>query len=126
MFGTDPSAPPLVVVDWQTLALGPGATDLAYLVGGALETDHRRDAERDLIEVYRNELDRRGVDYPIDTCLGDYALGALHGVMVAITATSVAEQTERGDALFTLMLNRHGRHALDLEALAQVDDQTDR
>jgi hypothetical protein len=46
--------------------------------------------------------------------------------VVAITATSVAEQTERGDALFTLMLNRHGRHALDLDALTLIDDQTDR
>ena len=41
--------------------------------------------------------------------------------MIAMSATVMAEQTERGDALFTLMLNRHGRHALDMEALARIE-----
>ena len=34
-----------------------------------------------------------------------------------LTATTLAERTERGDALFTQMINRHGRQALDLGAL---------
>ena len=42
-------------------------------------------------------------------------------VVVATTATIMAEHTERGDQLFTQMLNRHGRHALDLGALDLLD-----
>ena len=38
----------------------------------------------------------------------------------AANAARMAEQTERGDALFTLMLNRHGRHALDMGALDRL------
>lgn len=120
MFGVEPSAPPLAVVDWQTVGLGLGVTDVAYLLGGALEPRRRADAERDLLGVYREQLAHRGVDYPMDQCLSDYAIGSLHGVVIAIAATTMADRTERGDALFTLMLNRHGQHALDLNALDEV------
>lgn len=121
LYGVDPSAPPIAVVDWQTASLGLGATDVAYLIGGALEPDRRRRVEDDLVATYREHLQQRGVAYPEEQCRADMALGALHGVLVAITATTTAERTERGDALFTLMLNRHGRHALDLAALDVVD-----
>ncbi|WP_419944985.1 hypothetical protein [Candidatus Poriferisodalis sp.] len=40
--------------------------------------------------------------------------------MSAIAATTLVDRTERGDALFMLMLNRHGRHALDWQALDEV------
>lgn len=120
MFGVDAAAPPLVVVDWQTLGLGSGVTDVAYLLGAAVAPERRRRIERDMLARYVDELGRRGVDYAIEQCLTDYALGSLHGVVIAITATTMADQTERGDALFTLMLNRHGRHALDLEVLDHV------
>lgn len=120
LYGVDPSAPAIAVVDWQTASLGLGATDVAYLVGGALEPDRRRRVEDDLVATYREHLERRGVAYSEERCRADMALGALHGVLVAITATTTAEQTERGDALFTLMLDRHGRHALDLGSLDAV------
>jgi hypothetical protein len=57
-----------------------------------------------------------GIKHAYSACVV-VGVGDEHGVVVAITATSVAEQTARGDALFTLMLNRHGRHALDLALL---------
>ena len=120
MFGVEPSAPPLAVVDWQTVGLGLGVTDVAYLLGGALAPQRRADAELDLLGVYCELLAHRGVDYPMDQCLSDYAIGTLHGVVIAIAATTMADRTERGDALFTLMLNRHGRHALELNALDEV------
>jgi aminoglycoside phosphotransferase (APT) family kinase protein len=120
LYGVDPSAPPIAVVDWQTASLGLGATDVAYLIGGSLEPDRRREVEDDLVATYRDHLRGRGVTYPEERCRTDMALGALHGVLVAITATTTAERTERGDALFTLMLDRHGRHALDLGSLDLV------
>lgn len=120
MFGVADGAPPLAVVDWQTLGLGLGATDVAYLLGAAVTPERRRAIEHDMLDCYVDELGRRGVDYSMDQCLADYALGSLHGVLVAVTATTVAAQTERGDALFTLMLNRHGRHGLNLDALSRL------
>lgn len=120
LFGVEASAPPLAIVDWQTLGLGLGVTDVSYLLGGALEPGNRAGVERDLLGLYCELLARRGVAYPMDQCLSDYAIGALHGVVIAIAATTLADRTERGDALFTLMLNRHGRHALEWRALDEV------
>ncbi len=117
MFGTADAERPLVIVDWQTLRLGRGATDVAYLLGGALEPVRRADIEREMVETYRNRLSAVGVDYSVEQCLLDYALASFHGMAVAVAATLMADTTERGDALFTLMLNRHGRHALDWDAL---------
>ena len=120
LFGVAPDAPPIMVVDWQTLALGVGTTDIAYLLGAAIGADRRREIEHDMIDRYLVELAARGVDHPRDRCLEEYALGSLHGIFVAMAATTMAEQTDRGDALFTLMLNRHGRHALDMDALDRL------
>ncbi len=120
MFGTDASAPPMTTVDWQTLGLGLGVTDIAYLIGGSLEPARRREVEDKLLESYLMQLRQHGVVYDSQQCRDDYALAALHGLQIAVTATTVAKQTERGDALFTLMLNRHGRHALDIGSLDVV------
>lgn len=117
LFAVEADAPPIMVVDWQTLALGVGTTDVAYLLGAAISPERRRETEHHMIDRYLAELAARGVDHPRDRCLDEYALGSLHGLFVAMAATTMAEQTERGDALFTLMLNRHGRHALDMGAV---------
>ena len=35
-------------------------------------------------------------------------------IAVAVVASMLVQQTERGDAMFTAMAQRHARHALDL------------
>lgn len=120
LFGVTADAPPLAIVDWQTLALGHGVTDVAYLLGGAVDVERRRRIEGEVLADYVGQLRRRGVELPVEAARRDYALGSLHGIVIAISATAMAVTTERGDALFTLMLNRHGRHALDQEAPALV------
>ena len=129
MFGVRAGAPPLVVVDWQTLTLGHGATDIAYLLGAAVTPERRRSIEDDMLARYCDELARRGVDHHSSECCDHYALGSLHGVAIAVRATSMADQTERGDALFTMMINRHIRHAVDvgiLDRLASGDASNSR
>lgn len=121
MFGRSPSAPGLAIVDWQTLSLGRGVTDVSYLLGAAVTPERRRRIEHDMLARYCEELQRYEVDYRIDRCVDEYAIGSLHGVLTAIRATLTAARTERGDELFTLMLNRHGRHALDVGAVDRVE-----
>jgi hypothetical protein len=70
------------------------------------------------VEDYRRRLHAAGIEYSVDDCWRDYRLGTLHGIVITVIATVVAEQTERGDDLFTLMAARHGRHAIELDALA--------
>jgi len=121
LFATDPDSPSLAVVDWQTVGKGCGPTDVAYFIGGAFGPELRRQVERDLVEGYRQQLNAAGVAYSTEDCWRDFRWGTLHGVVVAMLATMMAAQTERGDRLFTLMLSRHAQHALDLDALGLVD-----
>lgn len=120
LFGRRGDAPPLAVVDWQTVTVGASVSDVAYLLGAAIEPARRRSIEHDLLAAYRDHLEDYGVDYPADVCWDEYALGSLHGVVVGILATLMASETERGNDLFALMLNRHAEHALDVDALDRV------
>ena len=57
----DPDGADVVAVDWQTLAVGPPARDLAYFLGTSLTVDDRRAAERELVAEYHAALCARGV-----------------------------------------------------------------
>ena len=116
MFGATPDAPPLVVVDWQTVTEGPAMWDLAYMIGGSFEPAQRAAVERDLLDDYRIRMAAAGVQYDANTLWHDYRLGSLWGVVMSVIATILAAQTERGDEMLTVMAQRHGRHALDLDA----------
>jgi hypothetical protein len=117
LFGNTTAAPPLAVVDWQTIFEGLGVTDVAYLLGGVFTPKERSAVEYDLLEDYRRRLALAGVTYSVEDCRRDYRWASLYGVVIGVTATVMAERTDRGDQLFTLMLNRHASHALDLGAL---------
>lgn len=117
MFGTTPEAPPLAVVDWQTVTDGNAMMDLAYLFGGCFEPKRRADVERDLLAEYLRRLHAAGVAYDADTMWHDYRLASLWGVVMTVIATILAAETERGNEMLTVMGQRHGRHALDLGAL---------
>lgn len=117
MFGVTPEAPPLVVVDWQTATEGAAMWDLAYMIGGSFEPAQRAAVERGLLDDYRARMQAAGVDYAADALWHDYRLGSLWGVVMTVIATLMAAQTERGDEMLTVMAQRHGRHALDLDVL---------
>lgn len=118
LFGHDEGAPPLVVVDWQTVNAGLAMNDIAYMIGGGFEPDRRAAVERSLVEEYRRRLVAHGIDYDADTCWRDYRVASVWGVIMTVIATVYAEETERGNAMLTAMGNRHGRHALDLDAVS--------
>ena len=120
MFGVSPDAPPLVVVDWQTANAGSAMWDLAYMIGGSFLPAQRAEVERDLLDDYRVRLGAAGVGYAADTMWHDYRLGSIWGVVMTVIATILAAQTERGDEMLTVMAQRHGRHALDLDALGSL------
>lgn len=118
MFGRQPGAAPIVVVDWQTVSDGPALTDVAYLLGGSFEPARRAEVERDLIVAYQRGLVANGVDHSFDDCWRDYRFGSVWGVVMTVIATMYAAETERGNDMLVAMANRHGHHALDLGAMA--------
>ena len=101
-------------LDWQTLALGAGVTDVAYFLSAGLAPELRRAHERDLVAGYHAELTRLGVrDFSLDHCWRDYRRLAVHGVLMGVFSAMAVERTERGDALFLAMTRGGCLQALD-------------
>ena len=116
LFGAVGAERPLTVVDWQTVTSGPAMTDLAYFLGCALPVEERRAHYDELLRAYHAAL---GPDAPIS--FADVREGvrrqSFFGVMMAIVSSMLVERTERGDAMFMTMLQRHCEHVLDVDAL---------
>jgi aminoglycoside phosphotransferase (APT) family kinase protein len=121
LFGTRAGGSPVAVVDWQTVAHGPGIADLSYFLGAGLLPAARQTHEHDLVRSYHAGLDAGGVSIDWDDCWRDYRRHTFAGLVMAVAASMLVEQTDRGDDMFMAMANRHGRHALDLEAEALLD-----
>ncbi|MBB5685903.1 phosphotransferase [Sphingobium boeckii] len=114
----------LVVVDWQSAALGSNAVDIAYLIGGAFSRAERLAIEPILITAYHDELRRLGIsDYAPDELAADYRHFTFAGINVAVGAAMLVQRTERGDRMFLTMLDRHVSHVLDQGALSILTER---
>ena len=116
LFATDAGGYPVAVVDWQTVSTGPGLSDLSYFIGAGLVTDDRRTHEDALVREYHRAMRAVGVDLDWDECWDQYRRFTFGGFIMAVAASMLVEQTPRGDDMFVTMAQRHGRHALDLDA----------
>jgi len=122
LFG-DPSKGEVVVIDWQGIGRGPGAYDLAYLIGGSMETELRRMHEKDLVATYHAELLSEGVsDYSADATWEDYGFAhLLGGLATSIFAGGTLDlSNERGKELISMMANRHVTAALDHGGIGRI------
>lgn len=106
------------VLDWQTSVLGAGVGDLSYFLGSALPVEQRREHEEDLVRLYRGCMAAAGVDLEWDDLWSQYRRYSFGGLVMAIAASMLVQRTPRGDDMFMTMADRHGRHAIDLEATA--------
>ena len=117
LFGTEGGGYPLAVVDWQTVVWGPPLSDASYFLGAGLLPEDRRRHERALLRVYYDALVASGVDaFSWDRCWRDYRRYAFSGFLMAVGASMLVVQTERGDEMFLTMARRHGTQILDLDA----------
>ncbi len=103
LFDIKGGAEPIAVLDWQTVAVGNGLTDIGYFLGCGTGDTLRREAENELLDLYCNEMTARGVPLSRDAVWDDYRLGALHGVSTAVFSAAFVERTPRGDANFLSM-----------------------
>jgi hypothetical protein len=106
------------VVDWQTASISAGATDLAYFIGASFSPEQRREVEGELVRRYCDGLSQAGISMSWDDVWDQYRLFATSGYVMAIVASMLVKQTERGDAMFAAMANRHGQQMIDLETLS--------
>jgi hypothetical protein len=117
LFGSPEGGYPLAVVDWQTCAQGAPVADASYFLGASLLPELRRAHERELLEQYHAALIAEGVQgYPVEQCWADYRRFAFSGVVMAVVASMIVEQSARGDEMFIAMATRHATHALEVDA----------
>lgn len=121
LFGADHSEPAITVVDWQTATQGHGPSDVAYFIGAGLITDDRRRCESELFDRYQHGLSDRGVSVVTDDLWHDYVLGAASGYLMAVVASQIVGQTERGDEMFCVMAERHATQMRDLGTLDAIE-----
>ena len=106
----------LTTVDWQTLGESSPLADVAYFLGGSIETDKRREWEKALIERYSNYLDEEGVTLAVSDCWEQYREYAMHGLMTTVLGACFTSPAERSDRMFLAMIQHHLQHCVDLDA----------
>jgi hypothetical protein len=112
---------PLAVVDWQSPAVGLGTADAAYFMGTGLDAPERRACERELLKAYHDTLCGYGVTtYDFETCWLDYRRSSFAGLVMAVIASMIVGQTERGDEMFMTMARRSAAMARDLDGLGAL------
>ncbi len=116
LFGNAEGGPPIAVVDWQSIQYGCPLADVAYFLGGGLSIEDRRAHERELVELYRGEMARAGVELDSEYCWKEYRRCSLHGILITVLGCMLSGQDERGDRMFAAMIERHLQHGVDLGA----------
>ena len=106
LFATPQGGKPVTIVDWQSFAYGPPASDVGYFIAGAITVDQRRDHEDRLLDLYASTLSAQGAGtYSQDELVRHYVIGAYQLVLTAYFAAMMVTQTDRGDDMFFRMLN---------------------
>ena len=118
MFAEDDARDPVAAVDWQTISIGCGGRDLAYLLGTSVDPLVRRDVEEDVRAAYRGRLCDLGVaDYSEDDLAIDERHGSFQGPFITMLGAIAVGQTDRGDDMFMAMAERSVAQVVDLGAL---------
>ena len=120
LFDSSGQGTAVTVLDWQTVALGRGAADVAYGIGSGLLQDARRRHEQDLIHRYIEQLWSNGVTVTAADVENDYRVGTVGGLSMAVIASQIVTATDRGDEMFAVMAERHVSQMSDNDVFALV------
>jgi aminoglycoside/choline kinase family phosphotransferase len=103
LFDIKGGAEEIAVLDWQTVGIGNGLTDIGYFMGTGIGDDLRRAHEDELLDLYCAEMTAHGVPLTRTAIWDDYVVGALHGISTAVFSSAYVERTPRGDENFLSM-----------------------
>ena len=117
MFSTTAGGAPVTAVDWQTIGVGCGLRDVAYLLGNSSEPEARRRHEAEALDRYRGAMAGLGVDLTADEIMAMYRHGTFQGPFITMLGSIAVGQTERGDDMFMAMAERSAAQIIDLDAL---------
>ena len=116
--GAPESATSLVVIDWQTLAIGLGAFDVACFLGGNISPHERRANEMELLKRYHAILVGNGVqNYSFEQCFAHYRLSMLRLLIRYVLVVGGDFLTPEQEAMFcSVIVPRYVAAILDLNA----------
>lgn len=117
LFNIKGGAEPIAILDWQTVAIGDGMTDIGYFLGCGVGSALRRQHEQELLALYSDAMAQRGVKLARDDLMDHYRIGALHGVATAVFSSANVVRTDRGDANFLSMARGACELARDHDSL---------
>ena len=122
LFGTTPQAPPLAVIDWQTVCLAPPGLDLAVFLASSVDTETRRGIERRLIEEYADGLAEAGVrGFGPVQAWQSYRTASLSPFLLTVFVAVALQRSERGDAMWTQLLRGAAELVADVDAAGVLD-----
>lgn len=111
---------PLAVVDWQSVAFASALVDAAYFMGTSLIAEERRNSEEVLLRQYFESLQTYNVNLSWDDCWRLYRHHAPAGLIMAVIASMIVGETERGNDMFMAMAKRSAQMARDLGAIDEI------
>ncbi|MDE2561743.1 MAG: phosphotransferase [Sphingomonadales bacterium] len=117
---------PIAILDWQTVAVGAAMIDIGYFLGCGIGDALRRKHEGELLDLYLEEMAKRGVRLSRDTMWEEYRIGALHGVSTAVFSAAYVERTPRGDENFLSMARGACALALEHDSLGALKSSKER
>jgi hypothetical protein len=109
MFANTEDDPALTLIDWQLIHYGPGVCDISYFFIFSLPVNLRRQAERELLQLYHAALVEHGVtDYSFEQCWQDYRLSFFKSSELMVNIVEgIHLHTEHGRAWQSMA--EHGR-----------------
>ena len=122
MIPTDPNHRS-AVIDWQSISVGRGTWDVAYLISQYLGVEDRRQTEESLLRDYHHALVGGGVaGYSLDDCLRDYRLALLQrfGSLIS-TIASIPFTPEQQQRHIDVLLPRVVAAVMDHGGMALFD-----
>ena len=113
-----------MVIDWQGIGRGPGMYDVAYVLGGSMPIESRREHESDLVAAYHARLvENKVTKYTLEQARTDYEFAHfLGGLATSVFAGATLDLANAdGYELVATMANRHFTAALDHGGLESMD-----
>ena len=108
-------------LDWQMARRGNWSLDLGYFLQGALTTEDRRRAERDLLEEYRDALGLPADERPsADEVWLRYRASVAHGLAIWMATLSGGDAWQGADICLALA-QRYSAAFIDLDTRAALD-----
>ena len=111
---------PLAVVDWQSPAFDCALGDVSYFMGTSIIEDERGKLEEELVRQYFNTLSAYNVSMTWDECWHYYRHYAPAGMIMAVIASMIVGETERGNDMFMVMAKRSAHMSRELDAIGAI------